>query len=184
MGCQADEIEKIDPAKQGEEVASYSLRAPLTGTVIAKDVVLKEQIRPDTQIMAIADLSTVWIEANIYEKDVPLLESIKDKSIKVRNAAWPNRQFEAKIFYTGEIMEEATRTIAMRAIAKNSDKLLKPGMFVDIQFQTAENDESVLQLPWMRCLNMKATRLSLCSVAMESLSVSTCRSAPRAIKQS
>lgn len=147
MGCRHEEIALIDPASQGEEISNYSIRAPLQGTVIAKDVVLREQIRPDAQIMAIADLSTVWIEANIYEKDVPLLESIKDKAITVRSAAWPNREFEAKIFYTGEIMEEATRTISMRAIATNTNKILKPGMFVNIEFQSAQSDEPVIQIP-------------------------------------
>ncbi len=146
MGCLAADIENIDPASQGEEISNHSIRAPLAGTVIAKDVVLREQIRPDAQIMAIADLSTVWIEANVYEKDLPILESLQDKTIQVRNAAWPNRQFDAKIFYTGEIMEEATRTVSMRAIAQNPQRLLKPGMFVNIEFQTADSDQAVLQI--------------------------------------
>lgn len=147
MGCRNEDIADIDPKQQGEAVSDYSIRAPFQGTVISKDVVLREQIRPETQIMSIADLSTVWIEANIYEKDVPLLESLKTRSIRVRNAVWPDREFEATIFYTGEIMDEKTRTISMRAIAKNTGKVLKPGMFVNIDFQAGHSNAPVIQIP-------------------------------------
>ncbi len=110
MGCELKDIENIDPVQQGESVSDYFIRAPFTGTVISKDVVLREQVRPETQIMAIADTTSVWIEANVYEKDAPLLESLKDRPVIVRNAAWPDREFEARIFFTGEIMDEKTRT--------------------------------------------------------------------------
>ncbi len=97
--------------------------------------------------MSIADTSTVWIEANVYEKEAPLLESLKDRPVRVRNAAWPDREFVARIFFTGEIMDEKTRTISMRAIADNTNHLLKPGMFVNIDFLSQENDTPVLQIP-------------------------------------
>lgn len=147
MGCDEADIQNIDPVQQGEAVSDYAIRAPFGGTVIFKDVVLREQVRPDTQIMSIADLSTVWVEANVYEKDVPLLQSLKDRPIRIRNAAWSEREFEARIFYSGEIMDETTRTISMRAIADNSERLLKPGMFVSIDFSSAESEQPVLQVP-------------------------------------
>lgn len=147
MGCSAESLQNIDPIRQGESVSDYAISAPLSGTVISKDIVLREQVRPDTQILSIADLSTVWVEANVYEKDVPQLQSLKDQPIKVRNAAWPNREFQARIFFTGEIMDEATRTISMRAIADNREHLLKPGMFVTIDFDYKHSDAPVLQVP-------------------------------------
>ena len=147
MGCELKDFENIDPIEQGELVSDYSIRAPFSGTIISKDVVLREQVRPETQIMSIADTSTVWIEANVYEKDAPLLESLKDRIVIVRNSAWPDREFEAKIFFTGEIMDEKTRTISMRAIADNANHLLKPGMFVNIGFVSQGDDSPVIQVP-------------------------------------
>lgn len=147
MGCEQKDLEDIDPIEQGQAVSHYSIRAPFNGTIISKDVVLREQVRPETQIMSIADTSTVWIEANVYEKDAPLLESLKDRIVIVKNSAWPDREFEAKIFFTGEIMDEKTRTISMRAIASNANHLLKPGMFVSIGFASQEDDAPVLQVP-------------------------------------
>jgi cobalt-zinc-cadmium efflux system membrane fusion protein len=96
--------------------------------------------------LTIADLSTVWITADVYEENVPLLRSLSDKTLTIRNEAWPDRTFDAKVFYTGEIMDEATRTIAMRATADNSERLLKPGMFVTVDLPGI-TESNVFTLP-------------------------------------
>lgn len=143
LGCDEAEIKSINPEQQGAKISHYFIRAPINGTIISKDVTLKEHIRPQTQIFSIADLSTVWITADIYEKNIPLLNSLAGKPVRVFNEAWPDRSFEAKIFYTGEIMDEKTRTVSMRAIADNPDHLLKPGMFVNIEFESGTDQELV-----------------------------------------
>ncbi|WP_442482818.1 efflux RND transporter periplasmic adaptor subunit [Aeoliella sp. SH292] len=143
LGCREEEIARIDPDIEGEAVSHYSIRAPFDGTVIAKDVALGEQIRPDTQLFSIANLSTVWITADIYEQNVPLLGSLAGKKVKVHNTAWPDRVFEAEVFFTGEIMDESTRTISLRAVADNADRLLKPGMFVTIEINSPAEGQSL-----------------------------------------
>ncbi|WP_158222530.1 efflux RND transporter periplasmic adaptor subunit [Rhodopirellula sp. MGV] len=146
LGCNESEVQTIDPIQQGESISHYSIRAPFGGTVIAKDVTLGEQIRRDKQLLTIADLSTVWIKADVYEKDVPLLSALAGRDLELSSEAWPGQTFHAKVFYTGEIMDEATRTIGMRAIAENKDHLLKPGMFVTIELPATATQESV-QVP-------------------------------------
>lgn len=146
LGCEEKDLEKIDPVHQGESISNYPIRAPFDGTVITKDVALREQVRLDSQVLSIADLSSVWITADVYEEHVPLLTKQLGKTIEVHNEAWPDQIFEAKIFYTGEIMEETTRTIAMRAITDNKDHLLKPGMFVNIELPLV-SEVAVVQLP-------------------------------------
>lgn len=146
LGCGEDEVQVIDPMQQGESISHYSIRAPFHGTVIAKDVTLGEQVRRDKQLLTIADLSTVWIKADVYEKDVPLLSTLAGSDLELVSEAWPDKTFHAKVFFTGEIMDETTRTIAMRAIADNEQHLLKPGMFVTIRLPTTANVESV-QVP-------------------------------------
>ncbi|MGV3486755.1 MAG: efflux RND transporter periplasmic adaptor subunit, partial [Planctomycetaceae bacterium] len=140
----AEEIDKIDPVEQGEKLSHYPLRAPLDGTVLTKDVVLREQVRPDVMLLSIADLSTVWITANVYEEHLPLLDSFKDQAVTLRNDALPDRTFTAKVFYTGEIMDEATRTISLQAIADNADRRLKPGMFVNIELPIRQDTDPIL----------------------------------------
>lgn len=146
LGCDESEINEIDPLEQGEAISHYPIRAPFQGTIISKDVTLGEQVRPDTQIMTIADLSTVWIKADIYERDVHLLPSLSGSELEFTSEAWPDRTFTAKVFYTGEIMDEKTRTVGLRAIAENPDHLLKPGMFVNIRLSAAALQPS-LQVP-------------------------------------
>lgn len=144
LNVSSEEIDKIDPAAQGEKLSHYPLRSPLDGTILSKDVVLREQVRPDVMLLSIADLSTVWITANVYEEHLPLLNSFKDRTVTLRNDAFPDRTFTAKVFYTGEIMDETTRTISLRAIAENSDHDLKPGMFVTIELPLLQDSTPIL----------------------------------------
>jgi len=133
LGYREDEVAQMDPLKQGDQVAHYSMTAPLSGTVIKKDVVLLEHVVPQMQLFQIADLSTIWIHADIFEKDLSLLESLKGKTLDFRAAAYPGRKFEANVTYTGDIVEEQTRAIRLIATADNPEKLLKPGMFVEVR---------------------------------------------------
>ncbi|TWT94733.1 efflux RND transporter periplasmic adaptor subunit [Stieleria varia] len=144
LNVDAEDIAEIDPAKQGETLSHYAIRAPFDGTVLSKDVVLREQVRPDVMLLSIADLSTVWVTANVYEEHLPFLDSFKDQTITLHNDALPDHIFNAKVFYTGEIMDEATRTISLRAIAENADHRLKPGMFVNIELPIRQSESVVI----------------------------------------
>ncbi|HEY1065044.1 MAG TPA: efflux RND transporter periplasmic adaptor subunit, partial [Pirellulales bacterium] len=141
--CDGD-LSDIDPARQGEKLAHYPVAAPFDGTVISKDVVLLERVAPDRQILTIADLSTVWVSADIYETHLPLLAQLNQQTVSIRSDAWPEKRFEAVIFYTGDVVQESTRTIALRAVAQNAEGLLKPGMFVTVELPGL-NTQSVLQ---------------------------------------
>ena len=146
LGIDENDLREIDPAVQGERLAHYPVRAPFDGTVISKDVVLLERVGPEQQILTIADLSTVWVTADIYETHLPLLAQLVDQTLRLRCEAWPEREFEARIFYTGDVVQESTRTIALRAVASNPDRLLKPGMFVSVMLPSLKHGE-VVQVP-------------------------------------
>lgn len=146
LGFHDADLVDIDPMTHGERLAHYPVKAPFDGTVISKDVVLLERVGPERQILTIADLSTVWVTADIYEAQLPLLAKLSDQTIQLRCDAWPGRQFDARIFYTGDVVQESTRTIALRAIAPNDEGLLKPGMFVTVVLPSLETDD-VLQVP-------------------------------------
>lgn len=158
LGCEEGDISSIDPQTQGQSISNYTIRAPFDGTIISKDVTVREQVRPDAQILSVADLSTVWITADIYQQHVPLLSSVSGKHVRVFNDAWPDRAFDATVFYTGEIMDETTRTIAMRASAKNDEHLLKPGMFVTIEVSGQVDQTPVLQIPNSAILEHQSKR--------------------------
>lgn len=146
LGFEEKGLKNIDPREQGEKLAHYPVTAPFDGTVISKDVVLLERVGPERQILAIADLSTVWVTADIYESHLPLLSQLTDQTLRLRCDAWPDKRFEAKIFYTGDVVQESTRTIALRAVAPNTAGLLKPGMFVTVELPSLFTGD-VLQIP-------------------------------------
>ena len=133
LGHRNVDMANIDPAIQGETISHYPVKAPFDGTLISKDIVLLDQVDPSTQMFSVADFSTVWLSADIYEKDLSLLDGLSDKTIQFHTDSYPDRHFEARIFYTGDIVDEKTRTADMRAIAENPEGALKPGMFVELQ---------------------------------------------------
>jgi cobalt-zinc-cadmium efflux system membrane fusion protein len=146
LGYDPQELEISMADSGGEGMALYPIRSPLDGTVIEKDVVLLERAHPDQQMLTIADLSTVWIKTDIYEQQLPWLRDADRRRIQFRSEAWPGQTFEAEVFFTGEIVDQATRTVSMIARAENSERLLKPGMFVTVTIPGNPQSDAI-QLP-------------------------------------
>ena len=82
----------------------------------------------------------------MYEQHLPLLNQLDEKVIHLSSNAWPGKIFDATIFYSGDLVNESTRTVSMRAMADNKDGFLKPGMFVDVDLPSLLQRE-VLQVP-------------------------------------
>lgn len=142
-----------DESKPQEQMALYPIRAPFAGTIIEKHVVLSEQIEPESKLFSIADLSSVWVDVDIYEKDFDLLPQVRDingghshREVTLHSDSYPDREFKGEAFYTGDVVDEATRTIRLKVEAKNADRALKPGMFVRVGLTGRHLDEA-LQVP-------------------------------------
>jgi cobalt-zinc-cadmium efflux system membrane fusion protein len=146
LGFEPAELAELDPTTQGEAVSHYPVRAPFDGTVLSKDVALLERVGPDHQILSVADLSTVWITADLYEEHLAKLEQLDGRTIYVAAKARPEQKFEARVFYAGDVVDETTRTISLRAAAENRSGLLKPGMFVDVEIP-ASAERPVVRIP-------------------------------------
>lgn len=124
-------------------------RAPLDGTVIEKHAVTGELVEPGASVMLVADLRTVWVWANIYEQDLaPLLSKKSHNPVpaEVFVHAFPGQAFRGTIDYIGATMDEPTRTVKVRATLDNEEKLLRPGMFCEVQIVLAEAEE-VMAIP-------------------------------------
>ena len=130
LGYKQDDLKSIDPIKEGETIAHYEIRAPFDGTVIGKNVVLAERVGPDTEMFQVADLSTLWVQADIYQKDLPKTRQLGE-TLRFRSPD-SDHLHEANIFYTGDILDPETRTVRLRAAMDNPDRHLKPGMFVEV----------------------------------------------------
>lgn len=146
LGYRDADVQKMDPLAEGEEVAHYTLKAPFDGTVTSKDVVLNERVGPEKKLFDLADLSSVWVQADIFEKDLPALVGLQGRRVRFRAGTYPGRRFEAKVFYAGDIVEEKTRSVRLTAAAQNPDGVLKPGMFVEVELPIGAA-ENVVHVP-------------------------------------
>lgn len=145
LGFEDADIASIDP-KQGAELARCPIDAPFDGVVISKDVTLMEHVGPANQILGIADLTTVWLSADVYEEQLSRLGNLANRPVRFQSDAWPGETFEGTVFYTGDMVDRENRTVDMRVIADNRERKLKPGMFVTITLpDTAAS--TVLQVP-------------------------------------
>lgn len=144
LGYHETDLDNIDPVAEGESISHFEIRAPFSGTVIGKNVVLAERVGPDTELFRLADLSTVWLQADIYQKDLPKLEKLGD-TLRFR-APSSDHEHEAKIFYSGDVLDPETRTMRLTALVDNPDRHLKPGMFVEVALP-GETVRDVLSVP-------------------------------------
>jgi len=122
------ELEELE--RTGKPRQFMTLRSPAIGTVLEKNVLEHEYITQQRDLYIVADLSTVWVQAKVYEYELPHIEL--GKPVTVTIAALPGRQFSGKVVFVQPTVEEATRTIQVRVELPNPEGLLKPGMFADI----------------------------------------------------
>jgi RND family efflux transporter MFP subunit len=125
----ADSIERI--ARTGTADGTVTLRSPATGIVIEKPVVEGMRAGAGQTLYRIADLSRVWVEAEVFESDAPLVRT--GASATVTLDAWPGERLTGRVVYIYPFVEEATRAIRVRLELPNPNQRLKPGMFANVE---------------------------------------------------
>ncbi|MHB9028926.1 MAG: efflux RND transporter periplasmic adaptor subunit [Candidatus Latescibacterota bacterium] len=134
----------------GQKLGLLPVRAPFNGTVIEKNASIGELIGPENEVVVISDLSSVWVWADVYEKDLSRLLAVRKNGaipVSIRANAFPERSFPAVIDYIGATVNEATRTVKVRASVGNDELLLRAGMFCKIVMNMGTTGEEVLVVP-------------------------------------
>ncbi len=110
-----------------------TVRSPLAGQVLSLATAPGE-FRNDatTPLLVVADLSSVWITANVPERDVEKVHVGDEASARV--AAVPNREFKGKVLFIENLLDPDTRTVKIRIQFDNPEAHLKPGMFATVSF--------------------------------------------------
>ncbi|MDR3632755.1 MAG: efflux RND transporter periplasmic adaptor subunit [Isosphaeraceae bacterium] len=126
-----------------EDVTAYKILAPFDGTIIDKTAVLSQKVELGDRLFTLANLSDVWIQANIPESDFGLLPALKNGTVHVIAAAYPGRTFDARLLSIGSVVDPTTRTVPLYAEANNLDGLLKLGMFVRIVLDTTAKTQAL-----------------------------------------
>jgi cobalt-zinc-cadmium efflux system membrane fusion protein len=110
-----------------ETLTEYQIIAPFDGKVIDKDITLGEVLKEDKVAFVVADLSTVWVDLSIYQKDLPYVR--KGQRVII-SAGLGIPDAEGVISYLGPIVADDTRTALARVVLPNPEGLLRPGLFV------------------------------------------------------
>ena len=103
--------------------------APIGGTVIHKNAFEGKYVKEGENLFEIADLSNLWMQADIYESD--LAEIQVGQAVMIHTQAYPDEVFKGKIVFLDPYLNSKTRTVKVRVDVPNPGFRLKPGMFVD-----------------------------------------------------
>ncbi len=108
--------------------------SPIAGRVVELSTAPGQyQNDPAAVLMTIADLSSVWVTANIQEKDIRRVEPGGD--VVATFAAYPGESFAGKVLFVGDLLDPDTRTVKVRIMFDNPRARLKPGMFATVTFR-------------------------------------------------
>jgi len=135
------QIERVLATSQVQR--TLTLHAPVSGIVMEKNVLEGQAVRPGDNLYMIADLSKVWVEAELFEADAGLVEEGMPVAIEV--AALPGRTFEGRVEYVYPTIKETTRSMTARIALPNPGGRLKPGMYATVRL--AEDLGEVLTVP-------------------------------------
>ena len=124
---------RVDALRSATQVTSeLAVPAPISGTVVSREVNLGEVVEGNRELMKITDLSSVWVIAQVYERDLARLRVGSGAS--VTSDAFPDNLFRGQVTYIDPQFDEATRTGKVRIELANPGNLLKIGMYVKTAF--------------------------------------------------
>lgn len=151
FGMTDEELAGLQDTNRVAGTGRLSVRAPVAGIIIEKHAVAGEMVEPGKDLMLLSDLTTVWVWADVYSRDLAqLLEAKKHGpvGVEISVSAFPDRQFKGVLDYVGATMNEQTRTVKVRATVENSGMELRPGMFCEAAISLGNGQpEEVLAVP-------------------------------------
>jgi membrane fusion protein, heavy metal efflux system len=124
---------------------TLTLRAPIDGRIITRDVVVGEHVHPDKLLFTLSDLSTVWALLDAREKDLPGLTA--GGRVAITSEVYAGRSFEGRLVRIGDVVDEKLRTIKLRVELPNPGLALKPNMFVRGALELHGGTREVLGVP-------------------------------------
>ncbi|MFW2358190.1 efflux RND transporter periplasmic adaptor subunit [Hydrogenophaga sp.] len=132
-------------ARGGRESSTFALTAPLAGTVVQKDATVGELGSPAAALFSVADLSIVWIEANLTEDKLASVKTGAAATVTV--TAYPGERFAGRVTYVASMLDKDSRTTPARIEVSNQDGRLKPEMFASATIETGGTRPPALSVP-------------------------------------
>jgi Cu(I)/Ag(I) efflux system membrane fusion protein len=128
-----DHLEDLE--RTGEVQRTLPIHAPLTGTVIKKVALAGMYVKPGDELYTIADLSQIWITADVYESELPFVKVGQTATVSLSYD--PGTVLQGRIVFIYPVLDPQTRTAKVRFELANPGEQLKPGMYTNVDLKTA-----------------------------------------------
>jgi len=132
LGVPDDEVARLE--REHTASSRLTLRSPVTGTVLERNLIEGQYVGADTPLFTVADLSRVWVLVDLYDMDLGRVK-VGDRA-RFTADGLPGRVFEAKIDFVYPTISNETRTLKARLALDNRDGLLRPGMYGRVDVAT------------------------------------------------
>jgi RND family efflux transporter MFP subunit len=142
-----DQIADLERTRTAKK--TLRVNAPRDGIVVEKMVVEGQMVEAGARLYRLADLATVWVQAQVYEQDLPFIKLGQEAVVSL--ASQPDPKFRGRVTYLYPMVDEKTRTARVRMEFHNPGYFLKPGMYATVEM-SAELAPSALLVPDMAVL--------------------------------
>lgn len=133
-----NEIHELETTKKRQQY--YSVRAPFNGTILGSSVKTGMLLQAGAELFDFADLSSVWVLADVYERDLPRIRT--GMKAEVSTSFYPE-SFYGSITSLYNVVDEKSRTVKARIELNNTSRKLKPEMFCTVKIQTQFGKETI-----------------------------------------
>lgn len=112
------------------------IRSPITGEIVENKLVLGQYLKEDSEpVVIVAELSKVWVVAQMKEKDIKSIH--ESDEVEIRLTGIPDIPIKGKVYFISELLDEETRSVQVFIECSNEDRMMKPGMYVSAEFSSA-----------------------------------------------
>ncbi len=134
-----------DLRRTGKPFFTTTISSSVSGIVVEKFVVPQQYVQAGQPLLQVADLSKVWVEADVYEKDLHRVQL--GQPVTISSPAFPGAAWTGRVAFIEPLVSGETRSNRVRVELENRDLRFKPGMYVRVTFASAENRGSALMVP-------------------------------------
>ena len=152
-----EELQRLQ--QEGKPRNTITLRSPVDGVVLAKPSVQGMRFMPGEALYRIADLSSLWLLAEVFEQDLAWVRPGQEASVKVN--AYPDRVFRGKVAFVYPTVTPETRTARVRIEMANPGRLLKPEMYASVELAASQRGARHLAVPDSAVLDSGTRQLVL-----------------------
>lgn len=137
----SDKIRVLGAAPNGAG-DTIAITSPISGRIVARNTNVGETVSPSDALFTVANLSQVWVEGDVYEKDLSRVH--KGQIVEIRVDAYPDRTFTGRVGSISDILSAESRTAKVRCVVANSQGLLRGEMFARMNLLISKRAQTVL----------------------------------------